>query len=69
MDSLSLYQKMYFIRRFEERLLGLFEEGILNGTTHACIGQEADCVGVVEAIRTALKNTTSYLVSITPYSL
>ena len=50
MDSLSLYQKMYFIRRFEERLLDLFEEGILNGTTHACIGQEADCVGVVEAL-------------------
>ena len=27
------------------------EQGILNGTTHACIGQEADCVGVVEHLR------------------
>jgi TPP-dependent pyruvate/acetoin dehydrogenase alpha subunit len=42
---------MRFIRRFEERLLGLFDEGALNGTTHACIGQEADCVGVIEALR------------------
>lgn len=46
-----LYRRMRFIRRFEERLLGLFEEGALNGTTHACIGQEADCVGVIEALR------------------
>lgn len=45
---LRFYRKMYFIRRFEETLLSLFDEGILNGTTHACIGQEADCVGVME---------------------
>ncbi len=45
------YRRMRFIRRFEERLLSLFEEGALNGTTHACIGQEADCVAVVEALR------------------
>ena len=43
-----LYRRMRFIRRFEESLLGLFDEGLLNGTTHACIGQEADCVGVIE---------------------
>lgn len=46
--TLRFYRKMYFIRRFEETLLSLFDEGILNGTTHACIGQEADCVGVME---------------------
>lgn len=43
-----LYRQMRFIRRFEEILLDLFEEGVLNGTTHACIGQEADAVGVIE---------------------
>lgn len=42
---------MYFIRRFEETLLDLFEEGILVGTTHCCIGQEADCVGVIDHLR------------------
>jgi TPP-dependent pyruvate/acetoin dehydrogenase alpha subunit len=43
-----LYRRMRAIRRFEERLLELFEAGVLNGTTHACIGQEADCVAVME---------------------
>ena len=46
-----LYRRMRFIRRFEETLLALFEEGVLNGTTHACIGQEADSVAVVEHLR------------------
>jgi acetoin:2,6-dichlorophenolindophenol oxidoreductase subunit alpha len=48
----GLYRRMRFIRRFEETLLRLFEEGVLNGTTHACIGQEADAVGVIEHVRT-----------------
>ena len=43
-----LYRRMRFIRRFEESLLGLFERGLLNGTTHACIGQEADAVAIME---------------------
>jgi acetoin:2,6-dichlorophenolindophenol oxidoreductase subunit alpha len=46
-----LYRRMQFIRRFEETLLALFEEGVLNGTTHACIGQEADSVAVIEHLR------------------
>ncbi len=49
--DLRYYRRMRFIRAFEERLLSLFEEGLLNGTTHACIGQEADCVGVIEHLR------------------
>src|SRR5215472_5298601 len=43
-----LYRRMCFIRRFEENLLDLFERGLLNGTTHACIGQEADAVAIIE---------------------
>jgi TPP-dependent pyruvate/acetoin dehydrogenase alpha subunit len=46
--SARLYRRMRFIRRFEETLLSLFDEGVLNGTTHACIGQEADAVAVIE---------------------
>jgi TPP-dependent pyruvate/acetoin dehydrogenase alpha subunit len=42
---------MRFIRRFEERLLELFDTGVLNGTTHACIGQEADSVSVMAHLR------------------
>jgi TPP-dependent pyruvate/acetoin dehydrogenase alpha subunit len=46
-----LYRRMRYIRRFEERLLELFDVGLLNGTTHACIGQEADCVAVMEHLQ------------------
>jgi acetoin:2,6-dichlorophenolindophenol oxidoreductase subunit alpha len=49
--DVRLYRRMRFIRRFEETLLALFEQGALNGTTHACVGQEADCVAVVEHLR------------------
>lgn len=49
--SARLFRKMYYIRRFEETLLSLFEEGALNGTTHAYIGQEANAVGIMENLR------------------
>ncbi len=45
---LRFYRRMRFIRRFEETLLQLFEEGILNGTTHCYIGQEANAVGLFD---------------------
>jgi acetoin:2,6-dichlorophenolindophenol oxidoreductase subunit alpha len=44
------YRRMRFIRRFEQRLLEMFDEGLLNGTTHACIGQEADAVAVIDLL-------------------
>jgi len=46
--DLELYRRMYLIRRFEETLLEMFSEGLLVGTTHTCIGQEADAVGVID---------------------
>lgn len=47
----KFYRQMRLIRDFEERLLALFEDGVLTGTTHACIGQEADAVGVINHLR------------------
>lgn len=44
----SIYEKMVLIRQFETRLLELFAEGELNGTTHTCVGQEAIAVAVTE---------------------
>lgn len=43
----EFYRQMLLIRRFEERILDLFAEGQLFGTTHAYIGQEANAVGVL----------------------
>lgn len=44
------FRQMLTIRLFEERLLKLFSEGKLSGTTHTCIGQEANAVGVINAL-------------------
>lgn len=44
----ELYERMRFIRRFEETLLDLFSQGKLVGTTHTYIGQEANGVGVID---------------------
>jgi TPP-dependent pyruvate/acetoin dehydrogenase alpha subunit len=44
----TLYERMLFIRRFEETLLELFSQGKLVGTTHTYIGQEANGVGIID---------------------
>jgi acetoin:2,6-dichlorophenolindophenol oxidoreductase subunit alpha len=44
----TLYERMFFIRRFEETLLDLFAQGKLVGTTHTYIGQEANAVGILD---------------------
>ena len=41
---------MVLIRRTEEKLLKLFGEGLLTGTTHTSIGQESCSVGVLAAL-------------------
>lgn len=47
-DPERLYRRKRFVRRFEERLLSLFDEGLLRGITQACIGQEAKSVALRE---------------------
>lgn len=48
--QLRLYRSMLLIRRFEERVLELFSQGLLHGTTHACIGQEAISAALFEHV-------------------
>jgi acetoin:2,6-dichlorophenolindophenol oxidoreductase subunit alpha len=43
---LELYRRMRFIRRFEDEVQALFQQGLVHGTTHLCSGQEAGPVGV-----------------------
>ncbi len=43
-------QRAYLIRLVEERLLALFSEGKLAGTTHTCIGQELSAVLLAESL-------------------
>jgi len=46
----KLFRQMFLIRRVEERLLELFAEGKLFGTTHTSIGQEANAAAVISQL-------------------
>jgi len=41
------YEQLLLIRTVEERILALFSQGKVGGTTHTCIGQEANAVGLI----------------------
>lgn len=47
---LDWYRQMVEIRLFEEQVDSLFAQGLIHGTTHLCIGQEASAVGAIAAI-------------------
>ena len=47
---IELYSMMHGIRVFEENLLEIYSRGLIKGTVHTCIGQEACAVGVIAAI-------------------
>ncbi len=48
---LPLYRDMCLIRRFEERCLALSQRGLIAGSIHLAIGQEAVAVGAAAALR------------------
>lgn len=48
---LDWLRRMWEIRLFEDKVQELFMEGLVQGTTHLCHGQEAVAVGAVAALR------------------
>lgn len=48
---LEIYEKMFTIRKFEEKVSELFAKGFIPGFVHVYIGQEATAVGVCSALR------------------
>ncbi|HUX88961.1 MAG TPA: thiamine pyrophosphate-dependent dehydrogenase E1 component subunit alpha [Chloroflexota bacterium] len=48
---LDMFDRMVTIRFFEERVIDLFREGVIRGSTHTYIGMEADAVGACTALR------------------
>lgn len=48
--DITWYMKIALIREFETRLLNMFGAGQLSGTTHTCIGQEANAIAVMDAL-------------------
>lgn len=47
----AYYRLMRLIRRFDERVMELFGQGWIQGTAHACVGQEATAVGACAPLR------------------
>ncbi len=47
----TYYRTMLLIRLFEETVEALFSRGLIKGTTHPAIGQEAVAVGACSALR------------------
>ncbi len=43
----GMYERMYLIRKYEERIYFLFLEGVMPGTIHQSHGQEACAVGML----------------------
>ena len=50
-DGLELYQRMCFLRHFEERADTLYRQGLIHGPAHLGLGQEAIAVGAASVLR------------------
>ena len=49
-DIVDMYTKLHQIRAFEEKVAYFFSRGMIHGTTHLYIGEEATAVGVMAAL-------------------
>jgi len=54
------YHAICAIRRFEERLVSLKRDGLIQGSLHLCCGQEAVPVGACRALRSGDALTVTY---------
>ena len=51
-QALDWYRQMVHIRKFEEKVVELSGRGLVSGSTHPCIAQEAVSVGCISALNT-----------------
>lgn len=59
MKKIDYYKKMYTIRQVEKTIEKYFERGVMRGTTHGYIGQEAIAVGILSNINMETDYVTS----------
>ncbi len=60
-DQLSdAYRQMLVIRKFEETIRRLYQQGKIRGSFHPCVGQEATAVGACLALRRDDTMTCTY---------
>lgn len=59
-DLFHIFRAMVRIRVFEEAVERLFREGLVMGTAHTCIGQEACAAGIAAALQPGDTLTSSH---------
>lgn len=47
----SLYKELWLIRYFDEKVDQFFAKGMIHGTTHLCVGQEASAAGSIAVLQ------------------
>ncbi|MGH2316318.1 thiamine pyrophosphate-dependent dehydrogenase E1 component subunit alpha [Planococcus sp. SE5232] len=56
----DLYKQMWLIRFFEEKVDEFFAKGMIHGTTHLSVGQEASAVGSIAVLEEQDKITSTH---------
>ncbi len=56
----DLYYRMWLVRYFDEKVDELFAKGLIHGTTHLCVGQEATAVGGCAVLQSEDKITSTH---------
>ncbi|MFS0673970.1 thiamine pyrophosphate-dependent dehydrogenase E1 component subunit alpha [Ornithinibacillus sp. 179-J 7C1 HS] len=57
---LDLYKQMWLIRLFDEKVDEFFAKGMIHGTTHLAVGQEASAAGVCALLTVEDKITSTH---------
>ncbi|UFT98609.1 pyruvate dehydrogenase (acetyl-transferring) E1 component subunit alpha [Radiobacillus kanasensis] len=57
---IDLYKQMWLIRFFDEKVDEFFAKGMIHGTTHLCVGQEASAAGACAVLEERDKITSTH---------
>ncbi|WP_077303436.1 thiamine pyrophosphate-dependent dehydrogenase E1 component subunit alpha [Virgibacillus pantothenticus] len=57
---IALYKEMWLIRYFDEKVDEFFAKGMIHGTTHLCVGQEASASGPCSVLKDTDKITSTH---------
>jgi acetoin:2,6-dichlorophenolindophenol oxidoreductase subunit alpha len=56
----DLYYRLWLVRYFDEKVDELFAKGMIHGTTHLCVGQEATAIGGCAVLSNEDKITSTH---------
>ena len=56
----DLYYRMWLVRLFDEKVDEMFAKGMIHGTTHLCVGEEATAIGGCAVLQEKDKITSTH---------